>query len=359
MSAANLARSLYRKVADAAERHHRQQLTFAVDPQRAANPTIFFLTPDHPSPSGGIRVIYRQVDILNAAGFDAYVLHHRPGFRCTWFKNETRVTDVAAIELRSDDIVVVPEVDVDLIPNLPEAVRYVIFNQNSHLTWNRASDLARFYLADPRLAAVVTVSIHNTDMLQRAFPACPVRRIHLGIDPSMFHAGQAQRPRRIAYMPRRGRTDARQVIEILRGNGVLDGWEVVALDGISHDEVAAQLRTTRIFLAFTHQEGFGLPAAEAMACGCYVIGNDGFSGREFFHSNFCARVEVGDVLGFVDAVEEAISSEKNDPDWCLDRGRRASEFILDTYSPARERAEVAALYDDILQAQCCEPVAAG
>ncbi|WP_174484061.1 hypothetical protein [methanotrophic endosymbiont of Bathymodiolus puteoserpentis (Logatchev)] len=48
---------------------------------------IYFLTPDYTHPSGGVHVIYRHVDILNAHGMKAYVLHTKPGFRCEWFAN--------------------------------------------------------------------------------------------------------------------------------------------------------------------------------------------------------------------------------------------------------------------------------
>ena len=61
--------------------------------------TIYYRCPDKDYPVGGIRVIYRHVDLLNRNGFDAAVLHRLHPFRCTWFENETRV----AHELRYPD----------------------------------------------------------------------------------------------------------------------------------------------------------------------------------------------------------------------------------------------------------------
>jgi glycosyltransferase involved in cell wall biosynthesis len=186
-------------------------------------------------------------------------------------------------------------------------------------------------------------------MLRYAFKSLPVHRVHLSIDPSRFYPGDGPRDRRIAYMPRRGRADSEQVFHLLGGRCLLDGWEVVLLDGLTHDQVAEQLRTTRIFLAFTYQEGFGLPAAEAMACGNFVVGCHGFGGREFFHPEFSTPIETGDVLGFARAVEDAIVHERNDPMWCLNRGRKASEFVLSEYSPVRERDEVVSVYAELLK----------
>lgn len=34
---------------------------------------------------GGIKQLYRHVDVLNRNGFKAYILHSEKGFRCSWF----------------------------------------------------------------------------------------------------------------------------------------------------------------------------------------------------------------------------------------------------------------------------------
>lgn len=359
MAAEGMARTLYRSLAGLGDRYSRGRMAIPVAEEHSERPTIYFLTPDHPAPSGGIRVIYRHVDILNAAGMDAYVLHRRQGFRCDWFEHETRITNCRQARIRQGDLLVVSEVDVDLLERVPQSTRYVIFNQNSHLTWKRAGlSASRHYAAGSGLAGVVSVSRHNQEMLQLAFGSGQVRRVHLGIDGELFHPGAHARARQIGYMPRRGGEDARQVIEMLRQRGILDDWTIIALDGLHHTEVAERLRTTRIFLAFTHQEGFGLPAAEAMACGNYVIGNHGFGGREFFLPQFSTAVDNGDIIGFVRAVEDAIANDRVDGNWCRDRGMEASRFIRAEYRVERERAEVVALYSELLGASSSETSAA-
>ena len=54
-------------------------------------------------------------------------------------------------------------------------------------------------------------------------------------------------------------------------------------------------------------EGFGLPVAEAMACGCAVVGYTGLGGRELFDLaagyGLGTAVEPGDWLGCVQGVE--------------------------------------------------------
>lgn len=293
--------------------------------------------------------LYRHVDILNSAGIRAYALHGRRGFRYTWFDNQTPVTSLDEASIHEGDLVVVSELDIDLVPRLPKGVRHVIFNQSGHLTWDRGRELVnRHCLTSPDLAAVVTVSEHSRTLVQYAFPKLDVRRIHHGLNKQRFYPGDEPRGRRIAYMPRPGRGDEAIILSLLNSRNSLEGWELVALGGQSHSEVARQLRTTRIFLALSYQEGFGLPAAEAMACGNYVIGYHGFGGREFFDKDFSCPVEAADVMGFVSAIEDVIRCDEADPTWCWTRGLRASQFVLGEYSPERERSEVVAIYSDLL-----------
>jgi hypothetical protein len=312
-------------------------------------PTVYFLAPDYRTPSGGTMSIYRHVDILNAAGMAAYALHWRRGFRYDWFDNDTRVTTLDAARIGRQDLVVASELDVDLLSRLPSGVRHVIFNQSGHLTWDRGLELVNdHYLTNPDLAAVATVSDHSRELVQYAFPHLAVRRIHLSLNRDLFYPPQAKRQNRIAYMPRPFRGNAELVLKILTTRGVLDGWEIVPLKGLSHGDVAQQLRTTKIFLALSDQEGFGLPAAEAMACGNYVIGHHGYGGREFFDPAFSRPIETADVLAFAKAVEDVLQNDAVDPNWCWTRGQQASAHVLAEYSAERERRDVVELYAELL-----------
>jgi Glycosyl transferases group 1 len=318
--------------------------------QQATTPTVYFCAPDFDVPSGGVRVVYRHVDILNQAGISAAVLHRRSGFRCTWFENQTRVVGSRDTTIGPEDLVVVGEVFVALLRRLGPRHRFVVFNQNPHLTWERVSDQeVDHYTRSPGLAAVLVVSDHSLEMVRYAAPSANVVRVHNSIDPARFFPGPARSRRVISYMPRRGLNEARQVLGILHGRGILHGWEVKPLAGLSEDRVADQLRSTTIFLSLAYHEGFGLPAAEAMACGAYAVGFHGFAGREYFRPEFSHPVEPGDVLGLAHAAAAAIEREEREPGWCQARGAAASRFIAAEYSPDRERREVVETYSALLR----------
>jgi glycosyltransferase involved in cell wall biosynthesis len=344
---------LRRKAIDSARsalRDHRYPLpklrTTAI--QRTA-PTVYFCTPDYDFPSGGVRVIYRHVDLLNQVGIPAFVLHRDPKFRCSWFDNTTRIAGSDRTRVGPQDVLVIGELAAPLFRERAAGTRFVVFNQNPHLTWQRVPrGMVQSYMASPDLAGVVVVSQHSLEMVRYLAPQANVLRVHNSIDPQLFHPADRRPARRIAYMPRRGRREAEHVLAMLSARGALEGWEVVALGGMTEREVADALRQTTVFVNFCYHEGFGLPAAEAMACGAYTVGFHGFAGREYFRREFSDPVESGDVLALGHAIERTIEREALEPGWCQVRGAAAARFIAREYSPGRESADVSAVYRGLL-----------
>ena len=310
---------------------------------------VYFLTPDFDRPAGGLRVFYRHVDTLNAAGLGAAILHSKPGFSCSWFDHATRIADLASTRIGTNDLLVVPEVYAALLPSLPAGVRHVIFNQNQYLTFRREADaVAHHYATSPDLLAVLTVSRAAAEMLRYAFPGREVRIVRNAVDPAMFHPGSPPTARVLSYMPRRGKDDAELVLRLLRSRGALEGWEVRPLDGLSQTETAVALRESSVFLSLSYQEGFGLPAVEAMACGNLVVGYDGIAGAEFFLPELSRAVPAADVLALARAVEDVLEHERREPGSCHAAGLAASRFVLEAYAPERGRDDLLAVFGELL-----------
>ena len=91
-----------------------------------------------------------------------------------------------------------------------------------------------------------------------------------------------------------------------------------------------------IFLSFGHPEGFGLPLAEAAACGCYLIGYSGLGGREIFklcsdnHSG--KEINYGDWFGFVEVFSDFNKLLQSNPVNLAERLVQTSKVIRATYS---------------------------
>jgi len=303
--------------------------------------TIYYLCPNYAAPSGGIRVIYRHVDLLNEAGRPAAVLHHTDGFRCDWFENRTRVLGAPSVELGPADVLVVPEVYGPFLDRLPRGPRRVAFNQNAYMTFQHVAAAARpDYGA---FAAAMTVSEDSAELLRFAFPGLRVEVVPNSIDPDRFHPGPEPPGRRLALMPRKRPADAELIFRLLGDR--LAGWEVTPIEAMSEAETAATLRAAPVFLALGFREGFGLPAAEAMASGCFVVGFPGFGGREIFDPSFSVAVEDGDVGAAAAATASACARYEADPDAVRADGARAAAAVGERFSRARQAARILEFFD--------------
>jgi hypothetical protein len=314
--------------------------------------TAWFICPHFEKPSGGIRKLYRSVDILNEAGLAAAIVHERAGFRASWFEHRTRIVSSGSIAVNPQDVIVVPEIYGASIRDLPRGVRQVIFNQGAYLmldSFARESGASAPYIDNPDLAAVLVVSEDSAAVVQYAFPKIPVYRVRQGLDRTFLHPPTGGKLRRIAYMPRKRAHEAACVLELLKLRGVLHDWEVIAIHGRTEAEVADLLRTTQIFLSFSRLEGFGLPALEALACGCLVVGYHGFGGREFFRRPFAIAIEDGDVVAFARAVEGVISLIDNEPTSMAAAGAGGASFVQDRYSLEGERKDLLDVFVPLLK----------
>ena len=342
--AARRARAAVAALAGERARRRVQPPALKVAERAGEERTVYYLCPDHASPSGGVRAIYRHVDLLNAAGIDAAVLHHRRGFSCRWFEHSTRVVAAPAVELSPRDVLVVPEIYGPYFERLPKGPRLVAFNQNAYLTFARLAPGQE--LSYRRFEAAMTVSRDSAEYLRFAFPGLEVSVVPNSIDCDLFRPCGGLPPRRLATMPRKRAEEADQILRLLGSR--LDGWEVVEIEGRPEAEVATRLRESPIFLALGRQEGFGLPAAEAMASGCFVVGFPGFGGRELFDPQSSGPVEDGDVLGAAVRIANAIELYESRPSELREAGMRARRRIVEAWAPEEQRRALLDFFGGLL-----------
>ncbi len=306
---------------------------------------VLILTPDSNAPIGGVKVNYQVVDALNAGGCPAAIVHRKRGFRCTWFDNTTAVISQQQLRVDAADVIVVPEEWTGAIPSLPSRPRKVIFNANAYTTfsWGLDATAAAAIYARPDVVRVVVLSEENRRYLEYAFGSTNVEimAMRCTVDPTHFRmAGPKQRS--VAYMPRKRRQETNDVLSLLRARGSLDGWEIRAIDGLTEERTAEILREAGVFLAFSHREGFGLPPAEAMACGCVVIGFHGFAGAEI--SEEARWIPDGDVVAFAQAVEDELEHWDERVVERQARVERIAASVRDKYSPAASAADALAAF---------------
>jgi len=318
---------------------------------RPSDFAIYFLCPDHDVPVGGIKVIYNQVDMLVAEGVQAFVLHNKPGFRCSWFQNETpiRYTNEKFTEKQSD-IFVLPEVTDPDIFRVLQGHYKVIFNQNCYYTFEHLSPespAGPSPYTDPSILGCMVVSSDSYNYLSYAFPELNLHRVRNQIDPVRF-AYRADKKDQIAYMPRKNLSDATQVFQLLKCRGALDGLDIVPIKGMSAEKAAEVIAESRFFFSFGSPEGFSLPPAEAMATGSIVIGYHGWGGAEFLVDGLAYPIDTSDVLTFSQRAEKVLTHYRKEPSFFDTMGRKASRFIHSHYNPALHEDDLHTAWNNLL-----------
>ena len=83
-----------------------------------------------------------------------------------------------------------------------------------------------------------------------------------------------------------------------------------------------------------------MPAAEALACGCLVIGYHGQGAKEYFREPYTCSIEDGNIIAFVKAVEKIAMDYATTPQKYLNFMQEGSKKILAAYSPEKEKTDI-------------------
>ena len=306
---------------------------------------IVYFSPSPPKASGGVKVIYRHATLINNYDFEqsvsASVFHfENSNLKCQWFQG--------AIPMKSDgllianrDFVVLPECHLHDYWRrfFVEGIRYGIFVQNAYLIGGGLSQ-TEVREAFMKAALVMTISEDSRRYVNQLFPAIAHKVISLrwSIDSELFSPSSTP-SRLISFMPRRMYEHARLVCDLISFRLPSD-WSIVALDGLTEEQIAAGLRNSRIFMSFSGLEGLPLPPAEAALAGNRVVGYHGQGGREYWDPALFREVACGDIQGFARAVLEEIEAIENRAASGMtteDESQvKARELLKQRFSPERE-----------------------
>ena len=315
--------------------------------------------PDISRAIGGVKQMHRLAECISRVGREATLIQEDASFHPGWFEsNVSTISFKDWLSLRnsgslnpSRDIVIVPETYIGGVFEYVGKLPIVLFNQNG--AYSFGADHRRYFkpdsvisrYRDPRILHVFCVSQSDKNLLVDGFKLNPedVTWIHNSIEVDTFRPNGTKVPR-MALMPRKNPMDVAVVQALLRQQSWMDRWELVQIVSQPHKVVVDILQRSLLFLSFGHPEGFGLPVAEAMACGCAVVGYSGLGGRELFQIGASYRtveeVAVGDWLGFVNAARRIDQQLKADSNDLVARLLQASNQIRRHYSIAEMEVSV-------------------
>jgi MMP alpha-(1->4)-mannosyltransferase len=114
---------------------------------------------------------------------------------------------------------------------------------------------------------------------------------------------------------------------------------------LTTDELVRLYNSAQIVVSPSLYEGFGLPAAEAMACGAPVIATTAGAFPEFIENG---RTGILVPPGDARALAVAIKSLLLDPERCVRMGAAASEHIRRDFTWERTARETVGVYEEVL-----------
>ena len=279
---------------------------------------ILYISHDNPNPSGGVRTLYRHVEILQNAGLDAYVVQYQRGFRLTWFASNAPVLYAeGGLAVDPADWVVIPETQSDALEGFRTVgCRKAVFCQGHYHIFDYIPASSSW--SEYGVTEVIVSSLPIRDFVRDVFGLEPAY-VPVSLDLELFRAAAEQREFQLAFMPRKGAHHIRLIQGLLRHRAP-DLREIpwIAIDGRSEAEVASILQRSAFFLSTGAREGFGLPPIEAMACGAIGIGFRAGGGTEYAteHNGFWITDE--DTFALADKLIEvlrAFRDRQTDPIW--------------------------------------------
>ena len=319
---------------------------------------LIWLCPPVKKAVGGIKVIYRQAELVHQMvspfGHRSVVMHPNTiWFRAKWFESTVAVERrffswrwAGKPSLSRIDGCFDPQTDMVIVPELwarkygdqlaKMNVRYAIYVQGGYLI--NKGDPEVLDAAYAGAHCILTISDDTSRCVSMAFPDAYGRilRVHCSVDAQRF-IPQSNKENLITFMPRKLADHSSKVLFFLR-NHLPAHWRIQPIDGLKEAGVADLLQRSKIFLSFSLFEGFGLPPLEAALSGNQVIGYTGQGAKEYWVPEIFQSVEPGNVVAFAQSILKKI--EQLDAMDTFPIHTESIQMLSKRYSLTQEQADM-------------------
>ena len=214
---------------------------------------LLFPTAVNSVPSGGRKYIYHIVDMLNESGMESLIVHPYNA-RLNWFDNDTQAGvcsdlfpayrrkpiwkrlrqmlgdrgataslsgHMERVSLTTGDVIVIPETRLSQWNHFPRWLPKIVLNQNQYFALDyhipEVTGNQKPWYLDDSLLGMIVLSESNYEYQKFIFPKMNIAKAQLYIEEEFGYS--SDKKFQICYMPRRGDSDARAVLNMLRYRG--------------------------------------------------------------------------------------------------------------------------------------------
>jgi glycosyltransferase involved in cell wall biosynthesis len=264
---------------------------------------IYYYLPENDRPSWGAGVIYYHTWLLQKNNFAAHVLYDKKPYRLKWLKLDVsfKYLDDAGLKIQKNDILVIPEVCVNLPSLRMLDCKKIVFVQNAFYIYQGLSTIKNYEEAG--IEQVFYIMPHLKKILGMV-TVLPLYETIPFVAPYYFkdkinHA----RKRRIILYPKfdnkeyvilkrmlEDKLGLRQKRTIEKLFASKNDWEIIELKDKTHHEVAEEMGQAAFFISLNTTEAFNTSVPEAMAAGCINICYEGVGPADFLEDKVNAFV---------------------------------------------------------------------
>jgi hypothetical protein len=253
--------------------------------------------------TGGIKMVFRHVEVLREAGFDA-VVATADAVPPAWFQSTAPVINLNAV-VNGEDVLVFPENHHALL-NAYAAWRNrkIVFCQSWSMAF-RGVGTCRDY-SDFGVSELLCVDPFTARFCQLRFPRLPVSIVPVYIDREQFHM-EVNKKVQVAFAPRKRPLEVAFVHDLFQTmHPEFRNVPWVQIDGLTESQVASTLRETAVYLSLCRMESCPLTILEAFSCGCVTVGFTGIGGRQFTTMRNGFWAEEDDCIDCAEKLAEAV-----------------------------------------------------
>lgn len=286
----------------------------------------YFFVPDFEKQSGGIKYIYDHVRCMNQNGFNAVILHQKPGFQPKWLEEyypkteDGKISDVnfqylddGKLQIKMEDFFFIPEGYPQLMENLQQQnapCKRIAFCLNWFYVLNALQP--GIYWNHYGVFDCLSITHVQSDYLKMIMPFLRIKEVVGKVDPADFSPPVKMTDKKLqaAFIPSRdGGLKSYNVIKTFYALFPhLRFMQFKEIKNVSKADYSEILKESAFYIHFDEFSSMGTAPLEAWLSKCLVAGWDGVGGREYMSTDNMWLAQNSDVVRLALAIGKMVET---------------------------------------------------